>query len=137
MDGSITIRLQELRITEKEGSAVEAHVSESLSDESLVAEVCLGSREALATLFRRYARLIRGVALRVLKDASEADDLLQDIFVLIHRLCRTFDSSKASAQLLLSALTLARRKFRPCIGTAIMTGPFSSLNSGVKCMMAG
>jgi RNA polymerase sigma-70 factor (ECF subfamily) len=108
MDGSITIRLQELRITEKEGSAVEAHVSESLSDESLVAEVCLGSREALATLFRRYARLIRGVALRVLKDASEADDLLQDIFVLIHRLCRTFDSSKASAQFWILQMTYRR-----------------------------
>jgi RNA polymerase sigma-70 factor (ECF subfamily) len=108
MDGSITIRLQELRITEKEGSAVEAHVSESLSDESLVAEVCLGSREALATLFRRYARLIRGVALRVLKDASEADDLLQDIFVLIHRLCRTFDSSKAPAQFWILQMTYRR-----------------------------
>jgi len=99
MNGSITIRLPELGITEKQDSAANSHVKEtSLSDEALIAEVCLGSREALAILFRRYARQVRGIALRVLKDASEADDLLQDIFVLIRRLCRTFDSSKASAQ---------------------------------------
>jgi hypothetical protein len=54
-------------------------------DETLLAEICEGSREALATLFRRYARIFRGVAFRVLRDASEADNLLQDIFLLIYR----------------------------------------------------
>jgi RNA polymerase sigma-70 factor, ECF subfamily len=109
MDGSITIRLPELGITEKQESAVDSHVSEApLSDEALIAEVCLGSREALAILFRRYARLIRRVALRVLKDASEADDLLQDVFVLIHRLCRRFDNSKASAQFWILQMTYRR-----------------------------
>ena len=109
MDGSITIRLPELGITEKQESAADSHVSEApLSDEALIAEVCLGSREALAILFRRYARLIRRVALRVLKDASEADDLLQDVFLLIHRLCRTFDNSKASAQFWILQMTYRR-----------------------------
>ena len=68
------------------------------SDEALLSLVCQGDTEALGLLFRRYARVVLGVAYRVLRDASEADDLLQDIFVLIHRLCRTFDSSKGSAQ---------------------------------------
>ncbi|MGD0165636.1 MAG: RNA polymerase sigma factor [Candidatus Sulfotelmatobacter sp.] len=74
----------------------------------MIADLCLGGREALAILFRRYARLIRRVALRVLKDASEADDLLQDVFLLIHRLCRTFDSSKASAQFWILQMTYRR-----------------------------
>jgi len=56
-----------------------------VSDETLLAKICEGSREALATLFRRYARVVRGVAFSDLQDASEADDLLQDIFLLIHR----------------------------------------------------
>ena len=99
MDGSITIRVPELGIGEEQASAVEPQNQEAcLSDEGLIAEICLGSREALATLFRRYARLVRGVALRVVRDASEADDLVQDVFLLVHRLCRTFDCSKASAQ---------------------------------------
>ncbi len=71
---------------------------ESLSDEAILTLICKGDTEAFAWLFRRYAQIVRRVALRVLKDASEADDLLQDIFILIRRQCGTFDSSKGSAQ---------------------------------------
>jgi len=116
MNGSITIRLPELGITEQQETAVDSRASEtSVSDEALIAEVCLGSRDALAILFRRYARLVRGVALRVLKDTSEADDLLQDIFLLIHRLSRTFNESKGSAQSWIVQVTyrraLSRRRY--------------------------
>ena len=109
MSGSITIRLSELGIPENQDRAVDSNVSETiLSDEALIAEVCLGGREALAILFRRYARVVRGVALRVLKDGAEADDLVQDVFLLIHRLCRAFDSSKASAQFWILQMTYRR-----------------------------
>ena len=109
MDSSITIRLPELAIAEKQASTVEAqHQEAGLSDEALIAQVCLGSREALATLFRRYARLVRGIALRVLRDASEADDLVQDVFLLIHRLCGTFDGSRGSANFWILQLTFRR-----------------------------
>jgi RNA polymerase sigma-70 factor (ECF subfamily) len=77
-------------------------------DESLISLVCKGDNQALALLFRRYARVVRGVALRILKDSSEAEDLLQDIFIQIHRLCRTFDSSKASAQFWILQMTYRR-----------------------------
>ena len=109
MNGSITIRLPELGIAEQQETAVDSQPSEiSVSDEALIADVCLGSREALAILFRRYSRLVRGVALRVLKDASEADDLVQDVFLLIHRLCKTFDSSRASAQFWILQMAFCR-----------------------------
>jgi RNA polymerase sigma-70 factor (ECF subfamily) len=109
MDSSITIRLPELGIAQKHASAVEPqHQEACLSDDALIAEVCLGSREALATLFRRYARLVRGVALRVLRDASEADDLVQDVFLLIHRLCKTFDGSKGSVNFWILRMTFRR-----------------------------
>ena len=81
---------------------------QSLSDEALMALICKGDTGAFAGLFRRYARIVRGVALRILKDSSEAEDLLQDIFILIHRLCRTFDSSKASAQFWILQMTYRR-----------------------------
>jgi RNA polymerase sigma-70 factor (ECF subfamily) len=68
------------------------------SDETLLASICDDDKEALAILFRRYARIVRGVVYRVLRDTSEADDLLQDVFLLVHRLCRTFDSSKGPAR---------------------------------------
>jgi RNA polymerase sigma-70 factor (ECF subfamily) len=100
MNSSVTIRLT--------GFADESQTSElratapvldtEICDEVLISQICEGGREALAVLFRRYARLVRRVAYRVLRDASEADDLLQDIFLLIHRFCPTFDSSKGPAR---------------------------------------
>ena len=109
MDSSITIRLPELGNAQEHASAVKPqHPEAYLSDEALITEVCLGNREALATLFRRYARLVRGIALRVLRDASEADDLVQDVFLLIHRLCKTFDGSKGSANFWILRMTFRR-----------------------------
>jgi RNA polymerase sigma-70 factor (ECF subfamily) len=116
VNGSITIRLPQLGVSEEQDSRVASAVATAaLSDETLIAEICLGSREALALLFRRYARVVRGVALRVLKDTAEADDVLQDVFLLIHRLCRTFDISKASAQFWILQMThrraISRRRY--------------------------
>jgi RNA polymerase sigma-70 factor (ECF subfamily) len=68
------------------------------SDESLLAQLCVGSGEALAALFERYARVTRSVALRILRDRAEAEDLVQDLFLFIQRKCAIFDSSKSSAR---------------------------------------
>jgi RNA polymerase sigma-70 factor, ECF subfamily len=109
MSGSATIRLSEVGIPDNQDRVLDSNTSETiLSDEALIAEVCLGGREALAILFRRYARVVRGVARRVLKDKAEADDLVQDVFLLIHRLCKAFDSSKGSAQFWIVQMTYRR-----------------------------
>jgi RNA polymerase sigma-70 factor (ECF subfamily) len=112
MDVSATIRFPALRTSDPGSKAVSSpppsvSAAES-SDEVLMDQICEGNREALAHLFRRYARPVRGVALRVLQDAPEADDLLQDVFVLIHRLCGTFDRSKASVQFWIIQMTYRR-----------------------------
>jgi RNA polymerase sigma-70 factor (ECF subfamily) len=70
--------------------------------------ICAGDREALAQLFRRYARLVRTVASRILRDMSEADDLLQEIFLFINRKCEMFDSSKGSARSWIVQITYHR-----------------------------
>src|SRR5215472_11367279 len=83
-------------------------INEERSDESLLDRVSAGDLDALALLFQRYARIVRGVAYRVLRDPSEADDLLQEIFLLVHRLCGTFDSSKGSARFWILQMTYRR-----------------------------
>jgi RNA polymerase sigma-70 factor (ECF subfamily) len=70
--------------------------------------ICRQDGNALAVLFRRYAVLVRGVAYRVLRNAAEADDLLQDIFLLVNRLSGTFDSSKGSARFWILQMTYRR-----------------------------
>jgi RNA polymerase sigma-70 factor (ECF subfamily) len=67
------------------------------TDETLIARVQTGDRESLALLFRRYAHLVRNVGQRVLRDKAEADDLVQEVFLYIHRKSSLFDSSKGAA----------------------------------------
>jgi RNA polymerase sigma-70 factor (ECF subfamily) len=101
MNSSVTIRIPEFAVDDNTNSKAKAAApvpDVEVCDEALMAQICEGDREALAVLFHRYAGLVRGVAYRVLRDASEADDLLQDVFVLIHRLCKTFDSSRSPAK---------------------------------------
>ena len=68
------------------------------SDEALMACIGDGSKEALACLFHRYARLVRAVGYKILRDDSEADDLVQDVFLFIHQKSTVFDSFKSSAR---------------------------------------
>jgi RNA polymerase sigma-70 factor, ECF subfamily len=118
MDAYVTFRFP-VAISEKvtEWSEPSAHPAREpeVSDESLLAQVRHGSGDALATLFRRYARVVRGVAYRVLRDPSEADDLLQDLFLLVQRLSGMFDSSKGSARSWILVMTyqraLCRRRY--------------------------
>jgi RNA polymerase sigma-70 factor, ECF subfamily len=103
MNSSLTFRLPALAVPTEGGQtsmapAASLAVNSETLDETLIIQICKGSREALAVLFRRYARLVRGVSFRVLRDASEADDLVQEIFLLLHRDCHTFDSSKGPAR---------------------------------------
>jgi RNA polymerase sigma-70 factor, ECF subfamily len=100
MDMPTTFRLTTLAISKERderslSNGFQQGIEPEISDEALMTRTCDGSREALATLFRRYARLVRTVAMRILRDDSEADDLLQDVFLFVHRNCSVFDSSKA------------------------------------------
>ena len=116
MTSSATFRLASLSMPNQSFKADAASdqsksVSEE-SDEALMARICEGEQAALGSLFRRYARVVRGVAYKVLRDSSEADDLLQDIFLLIHRLCRTFDRSRGTVRFWILLMTHHRAIMR-------------------------
>ena len=70
----------------------------ALADEDLLVRVLKGDPEALGVLFQRYVRVARSIAVRILRDTTEADDLVQDLFIFIQRKCGIFDSSKSSAR---------------------------------------
>ncbi|HEV2396212.1 MAG TPA: sigma-70 family RNA polymerase sigma factor [Candidatus Sulfotelmatobacter sp.] len=119
MSSSLTTRLPGLaKSRESDAAPVAANrqaIGVDVTDEALLAQICDGSREALADLFRRYARIVRGVAYRILRDTSEADDLLQDIFLLIHCKCGMFDASRGPARFWILQMTyhraIARRRY--------------------------
>lgn len=68
------------------------------SDESLLEQVREGAKEALAILFRRHARAVRNVAYRILRNESEADDLVQEVFLHIFRKAALFDATRGNAR---------------------------------------
>ena len=78
-------------------------------------QICDGSREALAELFRRHAQLVRNIAYKILRDPSEADDVLQDTFLLINRKCELFDPAAGAARFWIRQIAfnaaLARRRY--------------------------
>jgi RNA polymerase sigma-70 factor (ECF subfamily) len=103
MSNSHVARILPLRMPNEESATVAGSTRvpalvENVCDESLVARVSTGDDDALGTLFERYARLTRSVAVRILRDAAEAEDLVQELFLYIQRKCGIFDSSKSTAR---------------------------------------
>jgi RNA polymerase sigma-70 factor (ECF subfamily) len=71
---------------------------QTLSDEVLLALVHQNDRNALSHLFHRYAAHVYAIGRRILRDSSEAEDLVQEVFLYIHTKSAIFDSSKGAAR---------------------------------------
>ena len=69
---------------------------------------CADDAEALGLLFNRYARLVWTIGRRILRNNEEADDLLQDVFLLVRRRAAVFDSSKGTVRSLLVQMCYQR-----------------------------
>ncbi len=67
-----------------------------LDDRDLMVRVEEREPKALEILFDRYSRLVRGIAIRTLKDYGEAEDALQDTFLYVYRRAALFDPRKGS-----------------------------------------
>ena len=78
------------------------------SDECLLGDISEGNKAALAVFFHRYARLVHSIAFRILRNDSEADDVLQEVFLYIFRKAALFDPSKGSARSWIVQLTYHR-----------------------------
>jgi RNA polymerase sigma-70 factor (ECF subfamily) len=78
-------------------NASSLQAAHKLSVETLVTRTAQGDRQALGCLFGRYARIVRSIACRILRDSAEAEDLVQDLFLFLQQKCEIFDSAKSSA----------------------------------------
>jgi RNA polymerase sigma-70 factor (ECF subfamily) len=89
--------------------------TEGLNDEALLGRLSSGDQEALAVLFRRFARAVRSVGLRILRSEPEADDLVQDVFLFVFQKSNAFNPVRGTARtwILLIAYNRAldRRKY--------------------------
>jgi RNA polymerase sigma-70 factor (ECF subfamily) len=69
-----------------------------LSDECLMAHLSAGCGDALAILFDRYQRIVYQIALNILRNAADAEDVVQNVFLEIYRAARQFDPQRGKAR---------------------------------------
>jgi RNA polymerase sigma-70 factor, ECF subfamily len=70
----------------------------SLSDETLVHNITSGCCDCFAVLFERYCRQVISIAIRILRDRQEAEDIAQEVFLAIFLQREQFDESRGSVR---------------------------------------
>jgi RNA polymerase sigma-70 factor, ECF subfamily len=69
-----------------------------LDDSELMAQLQGGCNDALAVLFDRYHRLVLSIALKIVRDPGEAEDVMQSVFLEIFRSMAQFDPAKGTTK---------------------------------------
>lgn len=92
-----------------------ASLTKELSDEQLLLRLRTRDEAAVAELFDRHARLVFGIAFRVLQDRGEAEELVQELFLHLVGSAERFDPAKSPARSWISHLaahkSIDRRTF--------------------------
>jgi len=79
-----------------------------LSDEALVALLARGDDGALAELYDRFGAVAYGLAIRIVRDATLAEDAVQEAFLTVWRTASRFVAERAKARTWI--LTLVHRR---------------------------
>jgi len=83
------------------------------SDAAQIAAAADGSRDALAALYERHGGTVYALALRMLGNPSDAEDVLQDVFVGLPQALRRYEERGTFAawlRLVTARAALARRR---------------------------
>lgn len=75
---------------------------------AVMARVAAGDRAALRQLYQATSAKLFGVALRILSDREEAEDVLQEVYVTVWRRADRYDGARASVMTWVS--TIARNR---------------------------
>jgi RNA polymerase sigma-70 factor (ECF subfamily) len=76
--------------------------------ESLLHRLTTGDHRALGEFYDLYAGLVNGLALRILHDRTEAEDVVQEVFVQVWRQASRFDPRRGTAEAWLCAIARSR-----------------------------
>lgn len=84
------------------------HSQEPKDVDALVGRVARGDSAAFASLYDELGGLVFGVARRVVRDPSRAEDVTQDVFLDVWRKAPSFDDRRGSAKTWV--MTIAHRR---------------------------
>jgi len=111
----------------------QAEVADTATDARLLAELGAGQSGALAELYRRRGGTLLGLLQRMLGDEQEAEEALQDTFVLLWQRAGNYDAAKAGPLtwmiMIARGLALDRRR-RRTRQSAAFEGYMTSVEAG-------
>ncbi|MBA3542351.1 MAG: sigma-70 family RNA polymerase sigma factor [Deltaproteobacteria bacterium] len=70
------------------------HDDDAELDARLVAAMAGGDRAAMAELYERHSSILLGLAMRIVRERREAEDLLHDVFLEAWRSAKDFDPKR-------------------------------------------
>jgi RNA polymerase sigma-70 factor (ECF subfamily) len=109
-------RTEELRvlgpIRDALGAISQPVASDELSDEMLISLLRAEDADALDVLFSRHSRLVYSIALRILRDAGEAEEVVQDCFLYVYRKALSFEPSRGSVRVWIIQVAYSRARDR-------------------------
>jgi len=88
--------------------ATPTSAAEAAADAALMAALVRGDRQALAALYDRHAGILLALATRLLRDRSQAEELLHDVFLEAWHHARDFDPARGSVRAWLVTRTRSR-----------------------------
>ena len=77
-------------------------------DREAVARMIDGDQNGLAALYDRHGRFVYSLALRIVRDQADAEDVTQDVFVQVWRQADRFDPARGSVVGWMLTITRAR-----------------------------
>ena len=83
---------------EHSGAAPETRADRCPSDEEAMVSLQANNSNALHVLYDRYSRLVFRIALGIVRDRGEAEDVVQEAFFYLYQKSMLFDSTKGSAK---------------------------------------
>src|ERR1700745_1292681 len=95
---ALTLPFLRARTSQNPVAVAEKVAASGQSDEDAIARLQARDSNALNLLFDRYARLVLSIALRILRDYGESEEVVQDVFFYVYQKASLFEPSRGSAK---------------------------------------
>ena len=79
-----------------------------VDDATLLGQIAGGDQRAIGLLFDRYSGLLKALARRILNDSSDAEEILQEVFLQVWKQAQRYDRTRSSVSTWLVLITRSR-----------------------------